>query len=76
VLRRLTGRLNKGGESPRNQIESESNMEKLQSEYIGGFNDGFNYVLYEIESYIRKYPDNTFALKELLEHLKVEGRPE
>jgi hypothetical protein len=48
----------------------------VQTEYIGGFNDGFNYVLYEIESYIKKYPDNTFALKELLEHLKAEGRPE
>jgi hypothetical protein len=73
MLRRLTGRLNKGGESPRNQNESELNMENLQTEYIGGFNDGFNYVLHEIESYIQKYPDNTFTLKELLQHLKADG---
>jgi hypothetical protein len=50
--------------------------ETVMSEYIKGFNSGFEYVLNEIENYIKQYPDNKFALTELLAHLKMEGKPE
>ena len=50
--------------------------ETVMSEYIKGFNSGFDYVLHEIEKYIKQYPDNKFALTELLAHLKMENRKE
>lgn len=50
--------------------------EAVMSEYIKGFNSGFGYALHEIETYIKQYPDNKFALEELLAHLKMEGKPE
>ena len=50
--------------------------EAVMSEYIKGFNSGFDYVLHEIENYIKQYPDNKFALDELLAHLKMEGKPQ
>jgi len=50
--------------------------ESVMSEYIKGFDAGYSYVLSEIEAYIKQYPDNKFALQELLAHLKMEGKPE
>ena len=46
------------------------------SDYIKGFDSGYEYVLHEIENYIKQYPDNKFALTELLAHLKMEGKPQ
>jgi hypothetical protein len=50
--------------------------ETVMSDYIKGFNSGYEYVLHEIENYIKQYPDNKFALTELLAHLKMEGKPQ
>jgi hypothetical protein len=49
--------------------------EAVMSEYIKGFNGGYSYVLNEIERYINVYPTDVFAVKELLAHLKMEGKP-
>lgn len=49
--------------------------EVVMSEYIQGFNGGYDYVLNEIERYIDVYPNDVFAVKELLAHLKMEGKP-
>jgi len=48
--------------------------ETVMSDYIKGFNSGYEYVLHEIENYIKQYPDNKFALTELLAHLKMEDK--
>ena len=50
--------------------------EALMSDYIKGFDAGYSYVLNEIERYIDVYPVDVFAAKELLAHLKMEGKPE
>jgi hypothetical protein len=50
--------------------------ETVMSDYIKGFNSGFEYVLHEIENYTKQYPDNKFVLEELLAHLKMEGKPD
>ena len=50
--------------------------ETVMSDYIKGFDSGYEYVLHEIENYIKQYPDNKFALTELLAHLKMEGKPQ
>jgi len=50
--------------------------EAVMSEYIKGFDAGYSYVLNEIERYINVYPTDVFAVKELLAHLKMEGKPE
>jgi hypothetical protein len=50
--------------------------EAVMSEYIKGFDAGYSYVLNEIEVYIKQYPDNKFALQELLAHLKMEDSKE
>jgi hypothetical protein len=50
--------------------------EAVMSEYIKGFDAGYGYVLNEIERYINVYPTDVFAVKELLAHLKMEGKPE
>ena len=50
--------------------------EAVMSEYIKGFDAGYNYVLHEIENYTKQYPDNKFVLEDLLAHLKMEGKPE
>jgi hypothetical protein len=50
--------------------------ETTMSEYIKGFDAGYGYVLHEIENYIKQYPDNKFALTELLAHLKMEDKPD
>jgi len=50
--------------------------EAVMSEYIKGFDAGYSYVLNEIERYIDVYPVDVFAAKELLAHLKMEGKPE
>jgi hypothetical protein len=49
--------------------------ESVMSEYIKGFDAGYNYVLTEIERYVKAYPSEEFVLKELLAHLKMEGKP-
>lgn len=50
--------------------------EAVMSEYIKGFDAGYGYVLNEIERYINVYPTDVFAVKELLAHLKMEGKPD
>jgi len=50
--------------------------ETVMSDYIKGFNSGYEYVLHEIENYTKQYPDNKFVLEELLAHLKMEGKPD
>jgi hypothetical protein len=50
--------------------------EAVMSDYIKGFDAGYSYVLNEIEYYIDVYPDDVFAVKELLAHLKMEGKPQ
>jgi hypothetical protein len=50
--------------------------ETVMSEYVKGFDSGYGYVLNEIEVYIKQYPDNKFALQELLAHLKMEDKPQ
>ena len=50
--------------------------EAVMSEYVKGFDAGYSYVLTEIERYIDVYPNDVFAVKELLAHLKMEGKPE
>lgn len=53
--------------------------EAVMSEYIKGFNSGYEYVLHEMEQYIklREFePRVAEPLKSLLAHLKMEGKPE
>lgn len=50
--------------------------ETTMSEYIKGFDHGCDYIVAEIERYIKQYPDNKFALTELLAHLKMEDKPD
>ena len=50
--------------------------EAVMSDYIKGFDAGYSYVLNEIERYIEVYPVDVFAAKELLAHLKMEGKPD
>jgi len=50
--------------------------ETVMSEYVKGFNSGFEYVINEIENYTKQYPDNKFVLQELLAHLKMEDKPQ
>jgi len=51
--------------------------EAVMSEYIRGFDAGYNYVLNEIEQCAKVYKDrnNRFPLVELLAHLKMEKKP-
>ena len=46
--------------------------ETVMSEYIKGFDAGYDYVLIEIERFANNYKGNKFALAELLHHLKME----
>jgi hypothetical protein len=50
--------------------------EAVMSDYIKGFDAGYSYVLNEIERYINVYPTDVFVVKELLQHLKMEGKPD
>lgn len=50
--------------------------EAVMSDYIKGFDAGYDYVLNEIEQYGKTYPSEEFVLKELLAHLKMEGKPD
>jgi hypothetical protein len=50
--------------------------EAVMSDYIKGFDAGYSYVLNEIEQYVKAYPSEEFVLKELLAHLKMEGKPQ
>ncbi len=43
--------------------------------YIKGFEHGCDYIVAEIERYIKAYPTNEFVLNELLAHLKMEDTP-
>jgi hypothetical protein len=47
-------------------------QETVMSEYIKGFDAGYDYVLQEIERYIAVYPTDVFVVKELLQHLKID----
>ena len=49
--------------------------ETVMSDYIKGFDHGCDYIVAEIERYIKTYPSEEFVLKELLAHLKMEGKP-
>jgi hypothetical protein len=49
--------------------------ETVMSDYIKGFDHGCDYIVAEIERYIKAYPSEEFVLKELLAHLKMEGKP-
>jgi hypothetical protein len=49
--------------------------EAVMSDYVKGFDAGYGYVLSEIERYIDVYPNDVFAVKELLAHLKLEEKP-
>jgi hypothetical protein len=48
--------------------------EAVMSDYIKGFDAGYGYVLSDIERYIDVYPNDVFAVKELLSHLKMEKK--
>ena len=48
--------------------------ETVMSEYIKGFDHGCDYIVAEIERYIKTYPSEEFVLKELLAHLKMEPK--
>lgn len=43
--------------------------------YIKGFDHGCDYIVAEIERYIKQYPTTEFVLHELLAHLKMENKP-
>jgi hypothetical protein len=51
--------------------------EAVMSEYIKGFNGGYDYLLNEIENYIKSANSHdAMVLVQLLAHLKMEGKPE
>ena len=50
--------------------------EAVMSEYIKGFDAGYDYVLNEIERYAKEYKGDKLPFAELLYHLKMEGKPE
>jgi hypothetical protein len=51
--------------------------ETVMSEYIKGFDAGYDYVLREIENYIKRANSHdAVMLVELLSHLKMEGKPQ
>jgi hypothetical protein len=50
--------------------------EAVMSEYIRGFNSGFEFVLHEVENYITKANSHdAMVLVQLLSHLKMEDKP-
>ena len=51
--------------------------EAVMSDYIEGFDAGYGYVLNEIEQHAKQYKEKEicFAFLELLQHLKIEGKP-
>ena len=51
--------------------------ETKMSEYIKGFDSGYNYVLNEIENFKENYDGApNLLLCDLLAHLRMEGKPE
>lgn len=49
--------------------------EAVMSEYIRGFDAGYDYVLHEILRYANEYRDDKMPFMELLAHLKMETKP-
>jgi hypothetical protein len=49
-------------------------IEAVMSEYIKGFDAGYDYVLNEIEQYAKVYRGDKLPFAELLYHLKMEGK--
>ena len=50
--------------------------ETTMSEYIKGFNNGYEYVLHEIENQIKQANSHdALVLVQLLQHLKMENKP-
>jgi hypothetical protein len=49
--------------------------ETVMSEYIKGFDAGYDYVLNEILRYANVYKDDKLPYMELLRHLRMEGKP-
>ena len=50
--------------------------ETVMSDYIKGFDAGYDYVLHEILRYANEYKDDKMPFMELLAHLKMEGKPD
>jgi len=51
--------------------------ETVMSDYIKGFDSGYEYVLNEVEQYIKKADSHdAIVLAQLLAHLKMEGKPQ
>lgn len=50
--------------------------EAVMSDYIKGFDAGYDYVLNEIEQYAKAYRGDKLPFAELLYHLKMEGKPQ
>jgi hypothetical protein len=50
--------------------------ETIMSDYIKGFNDGYAYVLHEVENQIAKQTTShdAMVLVQLLQHLKMEKK--
>lgn len=48
--------------------------ETVMSEYIKGFDAGYDYVLNEIVRYANEYKDDKMPFMELLAHLKMENK--
>lgn len=48
--------------------------EAVMSEYIKGFDAGYDYVLHEILRYANEYKDDKLPFAELLAHLKMEKK--
>ena len=52
--------------------------EAVMSDYIKGFDAGYAFVLNEVEQHAKQYKEKEicFAFLELLQHLKMEGKPQ
>ena len=52
--------------------------EAVMSDYIKGFDAGYAFVLNEVERHAKQYKEKEicFAFLELLQHLKMEGKPQ
>mgnify|MGYP003348128060 CR=1 FL=1 len=50
--------------------------ETTMSEYIKGFDAGYDYVLNEIERFMRETPESDVVIRALLKHLRMEGKPQ
>lgn len=50
--------------------------EATMSEYIKGFDAGYDYVLNEIERFMRETTESDAVIRPLLKHLRMEGKPQ